>query len=74
MKYFWISVLICANVCFGLTQDKKAITHEDLWMMKRVGNPEISPNGEWVIFGVTDPNYDEKEHSRYLYTKHKIKY
>lgn len=67
MKYFWISVLICANVCFGLTQDKKAITHEDLWMMKRVGNPEISPNGEWVIFGVTDPNYDEKEESQDIY-------
>jgi len=42
-------------------QTKKAITHETMWMMKRVGTPQVSPDGKWVVFSVTDPNYDEKE-------------
>lgn len=45
----------------ALAQDKKPITHEDLWGMKRVGSPAVSPDGKWVIFSVMDPSYDEKE-------------
>jgi dipeptidyl aminopeptidase/acylaminoacyl peptidase len=41
--------------------EKKPITHESMWMMKRVGAPAISPDGKWVIFSVTEPAYDEKE-------------
>lgn len=29
---------------------KKPITHETLWMMKRVGAPLVSPNGKWVVY------------------------
>lgn len=46
---------------------KKAITHESMWLMKRVGAPEISPNGKWIVFSVTDPAYDEKEQSADLW-------
>jgi dipeptidyl aminopeptidase/acylaminoacyl peptidase len=42
-------------------QDKKAITHEDLWLMKRVGAPEVSPDGKWVVFNVTEPSYVEAD-------------
>ncbi|HEY3785437.1 MAG TPA: S9 family peptidase [Steroidobacteraceae bacterium] len=34
------------------------ITHEKLWMMKRVGAPVVSPDGKWVIFPVLEPAYD----------------
>ena len=27
----------------------KPITHEALWMMKRVGAPVVSPDGKWVV-------------------------
>lgn len=37
-----------------------AITHEDLWLMKRVGSPSVSPDGRWAVFAVTEPAYDEK--------------
>lgn len=37
------------------------ITHEDLWLMKRVGPPVPSPDGKWVVFSVTEPSYDDKE-------------
>src|SRR5579863_2968837 len=34
------------------------ITHETLWMMKRVGAPTVSPDGKWVVFPVVEPAYD----------------
>jgi dipeptidyl aminopeptidase/acylaminoacyl peptidase len=36
----------------------KAITHESLWMMKRVGAPKLSPDGKWVVYSVTEPSYE----------------
>ena len=35
------------------------ITHEKLWMMKRVGAPQVSPDGKWVVFSVLEPSYDQ---------------
>jgi dipeptidyl aminopeptidase/acylaminoacyl peptidase len=40
---------------------RQPITHESLWLMKRVGAPRVSPDGAWVVFGVTEPAYDEKK-------------
>jgi dipeptidyl aminopeptidase/acylaminoacyl peptidase len=34
------------------------ITHEKLWMMKRVGAPVVSPDGRWVVFSVLEPSYE----------------
>ena len=36
----------------------KPITHEALWMMKRVGAPAVSPDGKWVVFAVLEPAYE----------------
>jgi dipeptidyl aminopeptidase/acylaminoacyl peptidase len=38
---------------------RKPITHETLWMMKRVGAPLVSPNGQWVVYSVTEPSYEK---------------
>ena len=37
---------------------RKPITHETLWMMKRVGAPAASPDGKWVVFAVLEPSYE----------------
>jgi dipeptidyl aminopeptidase/acylaminoacyl peptidase len=34
------------------------ITHELLWMMKRVGAPVVSPDGKWVVFSMLEPSYE----------------
>jgi dipeptidyl aminopeptidase/acylaminoacyl peptidase len=39
----------------------RPITHEDVWLMKRVGQPALSPDGQWVAFSVVEPAYDEKD-------------
>ena len=51
--------LLLAAAC--LLTAKTPITHESMWLMKRVGAPVPSPNGEWVVFSVTSPAYDEKD-------------
>ncbi|HEY7921925.1 MAG TPA: prolyl oligopeptidase family serine peptidase, partial [Vicinamibacteria bacterium] len=43
------------------------LTHEALWMMKRVGAPVVSPDGRLVVFSVTEPSYDEKKESADLW-------
>jgi dipeptidyl aminopeptidase/acylaminoacyl peptidase len=40
---------------------KPPITHEAMFLMKRVSSPVVSPDGRWVVFNVTEPSYDEKE-------------
>ena len=63
-------VLLVLAVCISFSlyaQTKHAITHEEMWMMKRVGAPEISPDGKWVVFSVLNPAYDEKDQSTDLW-------
>ena len=40
---------------------RHTITHEDVWMMKRVASPAVSPDGKWTVFSVTEPNYDDSK-------------
>src|SRR5271167_2674403 len=61
-------IKICAaaiTACLALPQGPlaqaaalKPITHEALWMMKRVGAPVVSPDGKWVIYPVLEPAYE----------------
>ena len=46
---------------------KRAITHEDLWLMSRVGAPVPSPDGKWAAFSVTQPAYEAKDTSADLW-------
>jgi dipeptidyl aminopeptidase/acylaminoacyl peptidase len=39
----------------------KTITHEALWMMKRVGNPVVSPDGKWAVYSVMEPSYEAEK-------------
>jgi dipeptidyl aminopeptidase/acylaminoacyl peptidase len=58
--------LLAALIPLGVLADtppaRTPITHEKLWMMKRVAAPAVSPDGKWVVFSVLEPAYDpEKE-------------
>ena len=55
------AVLALLITSSALAQTKQPITHEALWMMKRVGTPVVSPDGKWVVFSLTEPAYDEKD-------------
>jgi dipeptidyl aminopeptidase/acylaminoacyl peptidase len=49
--------LLCAFAAAVWAQ-KRPITHEDVWLMKRVGEPVVSPDGRQVVFAVVEPDYD----------------
>lgn len=65
------SVLAAAAVLCGAAQAaaqaKDPVSHEALWLMPRVGAPAPSPDGQSVVFSVTEPAYDEKEQASDLW-------
>jgi dipeptidyl aminopeptidase/acylaminoacyl peptidase len=52
MRRFLLVIFLCTLPCFG--QAKHPFTFEDMMALKRVGEPEVSPDGKWVIFSVVD--------------------
>src|SRR5947209_18679087 len=38
----------------GLSAQKRAITIDDYLALKTVGNPQLSPDGKWVAYTVTE--------------------
>jgi dipeptidyl aminopeptidase/acylaminoacyl peptidase len=46
------------------TKDKRTLSSEVLWEMKRIGSPVISPDGKWVVATVTGYTVkDDKSHT-----------
>jgi len=52
------SLAFAASTPSPTSPSKTPITHEKLWLMKRVGAPEVSPDGKWAVFPVLEPAYD----------------
>ncbi|MGV7208937.1 prolyl oligopeptidase family serine peptidase [Oxalobacteraceae bacterium A2-2] len=69
----FLALLVAAILATGAQGQtavtRHAITHEDVWLMKRLGAPQASPDGRWVVFSVTDPAYDSKEQWSDLWIK-----
>jgi dipeptidyl aminopeptidase/acylaminoacyl peptidase len=42
----------------AVAQTKQPLTHEVMTSFQRVGAPVPSPDGKWVVFSVSEPNYD----------------
>jgi dipeptidyl aminopeptidase/acylaminoacyl peptidase len=55
MRRLFLSLLVViAFTLPALAQAKHPFTFEDMMKLKRVGEPEVSPDGKWVIFSVVD--------------------
>jgi dipeptidyl aminopeptidase/acylaminoacyl peptidase len=39
--------------------EKRPPTHEDIWLMKRISAPQVSPDGRWLVVSVVEPSYDD---------------
>src|SRR5438045_7282362 len=61
MRKVFFTTLCVLFISTLQAQVKKAITHESMTMMKRVGAPEVAPDGKWAVFTVTEPSYIEKD-------------
>jgi dipeptidyl aminopeptidase/acylaminoacyl peptidase len=54
----WLLLLFVFSCMPVFSQAKHPFTFEDMMKLKRVGEPEVSPDGKWVIFSVTDVNLE----------------
>jgi dipeptidyl aminopeptidase/acylaminoacyl peptidase len=54
MRRLFVALLVLAFTIPSLAQAKHPFTFEDMMKLKRVGEPEVSPDGKWVIFSVVD--------------------
>jgi dipeptidyl aminopeptidase/acylaminoacyl peptidase len=54
MRCLLLFILIPALALSAVAQVKHPFTLEDMMKLKRVGEPEVSPDGRWVIFSVVD--------------------
>ena len=61
MRRFILAFTLIAFAFPAVAQAKHPFTFEDMMKLKRVGAPEVSPDGKWVIFSVVDVDL-EGEH------------
>src|SRR5580692_1369844 len=54
MRRLLLSLLVLAFTLPTLAQAKHPFTFDDMMKLKRVGDPQVSPDGKWVIFSVVD--------------------
>src|ERR1700676_4627177 len=54
MRRLFLAILVLAFTLPAHAQDRHPFTFEDMMKLKRVGEPEVSPDGKWVIFSVVD--------------------
>ena len=59
--------LTIAAPAFAQAPARHTITHEDLYLMKRVGAPSLSPDGRWIVFPVSEPSYVEADQASDLW-------
>src|SRR5579871_6102408 len=54
MRRLLLAFLILPFALSVVGQAKHPFTFEDMMKLKRVGDPQVSPDGKWVIFSVVD--------------------
>src|SRR5579863_1298203 len=58
MRRLLLSLLMFAFALPAVSQAKHPFAFEDMMKLKRVGDPQVSPDGKWVIFSVVDVDLD----------------
>lgn len=63
LMIFLLVGLIASGIVSAKASDKQILTPEKLWQFKRVGNPDVSPDGKFSVFTVTQYDIDESKGS-----------
>jgi dipeptidyl aminopeptidase/acylaminoacyl peptidase len=57
-----LSVALGFAPIFAVQADElRPVTHEEVWLMNRVGSPVVSPDGRFAVVSVTEPAYEEDD-------------
>jgi dipeptidyl aminopeptidase/acylaminoacyl peptidase len=60
-------LLLSATILIFAQQQKRAMNVEDLFKLKFPSNPQISPDGKYVIFVVRTPDFEENSYNTDLW-------
>jgi len=60
-------VLICGAAAAQDAPEKKPITVDDLWAMGRVSDPQVSPDGQFVVFSSTRYDMEKNKGETAIY-------
>src|SRR5579863_7307524 len=67
MRRLLLSLLMFAFALPAVSQAKHPFTFEDMMKLKRVGDPQVSPNGKWVVFSVVDVDLDANSKTPHIW-------
>src|ERR1044072_8997562 len=69
MKRFVVLLpILLLSLCPFVTAQNRTYTIEDLLKVRRVGDPQVSPDGRRVAFTIGDVNFDAKRVVNHIYT------
>src|SRR5215468_1757317 len=72
-KLLPLSALVSLSLAQAVAQNpaasgqKRPFTFEDMMALKRIGDPQVSPDGRWVMFSAVDVNLAEKTRKPHLW-------
>jgi len=52
---------------YSFAQTKRPFTFEDMMQLRRISDPQVSPDGKWVIFSAQDVNLDANTKTSHLW-------
>ncbi|MFH2004585.1 MAG: S9 family peptidase [Bacteroidota bacterium] len=67
-KVFLITIALTFMFCLTLgAQDKRPLEIEDMFRIKRVSDPQLSPDGKWIAYVITEVNKAENKSNSDIY-------
>ncbi|MEO8500256.1 MAG: prolyl oligopeptidase family serine peptidase, partial [Vicinamibacteria bacterium] len=55
------ALLVLLLAPLAVEAQQHAMTHEDVWLLHRIGAPALSPDGKHAVFSATEPSYDSAQ-------------
>ena len=67
--FFMKKILLFVLLVWGHASiaQKPAMSHESMWMLKKIGTPALSPSGKWVVYSRTETSYITEEQTTDLW-------
>lgn len=65
MNRFFALLLLVASALSA--QSKRPFTFEDMMQLRRISDPQISPDGKWVVFSAVDVNLEANTRTPHLW-------
>ena len=56
---FAVCLLLPLPPLVAQDEELRPVTHEEVWLMNRLGSPVVSPDGRQAVISVTEPSYED---------------